>query len=99
MHLYYFFFLGLSNSFAQFAFFVLNILLTSLAGTSVALLFSATVTNHTIGTLMTALVWLIMMVFSGLLVNIETIPLWLRWLKCLSVFRYSMNVSVERVIT
>ncbi|KAK2184513.1 hypothetical protein NP493_262g02003 [Ridgeia piscesae] len=75
----------------SFPFYLLNTIMTSLAGTSVALIFSASSRVHTIGTILTALVWTFMMVFSGLLVNVSTVPVWLQQLKYLSIFRYSMN--------
>ena len=78
----------------NFVFYTVNLFLTSMAGVSVALLFSATCNVHTIGTIFTALTWVVMMVFSGLLVNVNTIPVWLRWLKWTSIFRYSMNVCL-----
>jgi len=68
--------------------------MTSLAGCSIALVFSASTRQHSIGTILTALVWVCMMVFSGLLVKVCTIPLFLQWIKWFSIFRYSMNVSV-----
>ncbi|KAK2168128.1 hypothetical protein LSH36_20g08005 [Paralvinella palmiformis] len=83
--------IGLSPTAGQFLFFTLNTCLTSITGTTVALVFSATVTNGSVGSLLTALVWTTMMVFSGLLVNIESIPYWLKWLKWVSIFRFSMN--------
>lgn len=45
------------------------------------------------GTILTALVWVIMMVFSGLLVNLKSIASWLQWIKYVSIFSYAMNVS------
>jgi len=66
--------------------------MTSLAGCSVALLFSASTRQHSIGTILTALVWVCMMVFSGFLVKVSTVPLFLQWLKWFSILRYSMNV-------
>ncbi|ELT89768.1 hypothetical protein CAPTEDRAFT_173115 [Capitella teleta] len=83
--------IGLQNDFMHFFFFCLNTILTCMAGTSVALLFSATMSTHTVGTILTALVWVFMLVFNGLLVNIETVPRFLRWGKHFSIFRYSMN--------
>jgi uncharacterized membrane protein YeiB len=84
---------GFQLGIMHFSFYVLNTILTSLAGTSVALVFSATTRQHTIGTVLTALVWVCMMVFSGTLVNVSTVPSFLQWLKWFSIFQYSMNVS------
>src|SRR6218665_3009031 len=83
---------GFQLAIDKYLFYLLNIILTSLSGMAVALMFSASTRQHTIGTLFTALVWVSMMVFSGRMVNVETIPYWLQWLKWLSIFRYSMNV-------
>ena len=89
-------FAGFQVSADKMLFYLLNIILTSLAGTSVALCFSASTRQHTIGTIFTALVWVVMMVYSGVLVNIETIPRWLQWINWLSIFRYSINVSYSQ---
>jgi len=89
---------GFQLSIGHFSFYVLNIVLTSLAGCSVALVFSASTRQHTIGTILTALVWVCMMVFSGLLVKLSTVPLFLQWIKWFSIFRYSMNVSSTPII-
>ena len=86
--------LGLSPSLSSFLLYMFTTFLTSLSGTAVALLFSATAGSHTIGTVLTAMVWVFMMVYSGLLVNINTIHASLRWIKWISIFRYSMNVSI-----
>ena len=83
---------GFQLSFGHFTFYLLNIVMTSLAGCSVALVFSASTRQHSIGTILTALVWVCMMVFSGLLVKVCTVPLFLQWIKWFSIFRYSMNV-------
>jgi len=83
--------IGFTLSFEHFLFFLLNILLTSLAATAVALLFSATTRQHGIATVLTAMVWTCMMIYSGMLVLVDTVPAWLRWIKWLSIFRYSMN--------
>jgi len=84
---------GFQSSFSHFAFYFMNIVLTSLAGCSVALVFSASTQQHSIGTILTALIWVCMMVFSGLLVKVSTVPQFLQWIKWFSIFRYSMNVS------
>jgi len=84
---------GFQLSCSHFWFYLLNIVVTSMAGCSVALVFSASTRQHTIGTILTALVWVCMMVFSGLLVKVSTVPLFLQWIKWFSIFRYSMNVS------
>ena len=91
-------FSGLQSNILRFLFFTLNIFLTSTAGTSVALLMSASFNNHSVATILTALVWVLMMIFSGLLVNINTISPVLRWLKWTSIFRYSMNVRLQLTV-
>lgn len=87
--------LGFEIAFTRFLFYLLNIIMTSLSGAAVALMFSASTTQHSIGALLLALVYVCMMVFSGRMVNIDTIPVWLQWLKWISIFRYSMNVRIS----
>jgi ATP-binding cassette subfamily G (WHITE) protein 2 len=86
-----YFLIGFQMSVSHFLFYLLNISLTSLAGVSVALLFSVTTRQHSIGTVLTALVWTCMMVYSGVLVLVDTIPAWLRWIQWVSIFRYTMH--------
>lgn len=88
--------LGFKIVCTQILFYLLNIIMTSLSGTAVALMFSASTTQHSIGALLLALVYVCMMVFSGRMVNIDTVPVWLRWLKWISIFRYSLNVRTSR---
>ena len=85
---------GFQRDAMKFLFYTLNILLTSLAGTSVALVMSASVHVYSIGAVLTSLVWVFMMIFSGLLINLDTLAVGLRWLQYLSIFRYSMSVSI-----
>lgn len=41
---------------------------------------------------------LVRQVFSGLLVNLQTMLEWLVWIKWFSIFRYALNVSVRRPV-
>ncbi|ESO01062.1 hypothetical protein HELRODRAFT_82208, partial [Helobdella robusta] len=87
-----FFMIGFPFTLYNLLIYAFNIFLTNVAGASVALFFSASTRQHAIGTVLTSLVWVTMMVYSGVLVNIETVPRFLRWVCWGSIFRYSINM-------
>lgn len=86
-----YFMLGLRLAVDNFFLYVLSLFLVSLSASGIAFFFSATVQIFAIANLCIALSYVFMMVFSGLLVNIASIPEWLRWIKWLSLFRYGLN--------
>lgn len=86
-----YFMVGFEEDFAKWCIFTLNLVLTSLTAASVGFLYSAMFSVFAIANLLTALTFVFMMVFSGLLVNVNDIAEWLRWIKWISVFRYSLN--------
>ncbi|KAJ8022612.1 ATP-binding cassette sub-family G member 2 [Holothuria leucospilota] len=83
--------IGLRPEAGPFFFYTLNLLLTTYTATAMAFVVSSSVSMAAIGTLVIAICYVLMMVFSGLLVNINSLPVWLRWLQYLSIFRYSQN--------
>lgn len=86
-----YFMLGLQVTVEQFFLYVLTLFLVAMSASGIAFFFSATVRIFAIANLCIALTYVFMMVFSGLLVNVSTIPAWLRWLKWVSLFRYGLN--------
>ncbi|PAA62302.1 hypothetical protein BOX15_Mlig016278g1 [Macrostomum lignano] len=86
-----YFMIGLNPRLDKFFVYFLNLLLVSMAGSSLAFFLSATVSVFAIATIFLALSFVFMMVFAGLLVNVSTMGEWLSWAKYLSIFRYSMN--------
>lgn len=85
--------MGLKPAFVAFLCFALNMSLVSLAAVSLAFLVSASVSSFAVANILIALPFVIMMVFGGYLVNLNSMLQWLSWLKWISIFRYGMNAA------
>jgi len=94
-----YFMIGLQIDVAKFFIFFLTLFLTTLCGTAVCFTISASVRVFAIANLFCILVFIMMMIFGGLLVNIASLPVWLRWVQYLSVFRYSLNMLTINEMT
>ncbi|KAL8563939.1 hypothetical protein ACOMHN_059369 [Nucella lapillus] len=86
-----YFMIGLRPGYEYVLFFTLDLFLTTLSASAIGFFFSATVRIFAVANLLIALVYVFMMLFSGLLVNLSTMGEWLRWIRFLSIFRYSLN--------
>ncbi|CAG5128016.1 unnamed protein product, partial [Candidula unifasciata] len=75
----------------HFFFFSLNLFLTALSASALSFAISSTVRIFAVANLCLALSYVFMMLFSGLLINIGDLAEWLRWIKYLSIFRYSLS--------
>ncbi|XP_013397450.1 ATP-binding cassette sub-family G member 2 [Lingula anatina] len=83
--------IGLQADAGKFFFFTLNLVLTTLTASAYAFFVSASVRIIAIANLLIAMTYVFMMIFSGLLVNLDSIGDWLKWIKWLSLFRYSID--------
>ncbi|PIK49131.1 putative ATP-binding cassette sub-family G member 2 isoform X2 [Apostichopus japonicus] len=83
--------IGFVQDAAKFFFFALTLLLTTLAGTSITFFYGATVGNSTLANLATTMSFVVMLIFGGLFLNINTLPTWLQWLQYISFARYGLN--------
>ncbi|CAL8330954.1 unnamed protein product [Lota lota] len=83
--------MGLKPAFLDFLCFTLTMTLISIGAVSVAFMVSATVSSLAMANLLVALPFVIMMVFGGFLVNLNSMLSWLSWLEWISIFKYGMN--------
>jgi ATP-binding cassette subfamily G (WHITE) protein 2 len=83
--------IGFVSNAGKFFYFMVMVVLTALAGNGISYTVGAGVTVYATGSLFVALIYTFMMVFGGLLLNLTSIPIWLRWLQWLSVFRYALE--------
>ncbi|XP_038060930.1 broad substrate specificity ATP-binding cassette transporter ABCG2-like isoform X2 [Patiria miniata] len=83
--------IGLKAEVDAFFFFALTMILTTVTACALSFAISSSVSIMAIATLFVAVCYIFMMIFSGLLLNIETLPEWLQWLQYVSIFRYSLN--------
>lgn len=94
-----YFMVGLQADVGKFFFFLLTLVLTCLASVSIGFAVSASVSTFAIANLLIALIYVFMMVFGGLLVNVSDIVVWLRWLQYFSIFRYGLNALAINELT
>ncbi|XP_068691282.1 broad substrate specificity ATP-binding cassette transporter ABCG2-like [Montipora foliosa] len=87
-----YFMTGLDRQAAKFFIFTFTLILTNLCACSVGFFVSACVRTFAIANLLVGLPYVFMMVFGGVLINLNSILSWLAWIKYISIFRYAMEI-------
>ncbi|XP_028396482.1 ATP-binding cassette sub-family G member 2-like isoform X2 [Dendronephthya gigantea] len=82
---------GFDSDAGKFFIFVLTLVQVAVCGTSFAFLFSATFGIFAVANLMAAVLYTIMLVFGGLLLNQESFGDWIGWFRYLSIFKYGLE--------
>jgi len=78
--------------------FLLTMILTAISASTIAFFVSASVGLFAVANALVSLPYILMMLFGGFLVNIESILPWLAWLKYFSIFRYGINaISINEM--
>ncbi|CAD5118399.1 DgyrCDS7104 [Dimorphilus gyrociliatus] len=83
--------IGLHCNLASFFTFLAFCCLTSLTTCSLAFAISAGIKNFTLAQVTLAFLCVVMMIFSGFMVNLDSIKPYLQWIKWLSIVRYSFD--------
>ncbi|KAK3089010.1 hypothetical protein FSP39_000105 [Pinctada imbricata] len=86
-----FFMIGFEMSVEKYFIYLLALFGSSISASGLAFFFSATVQIFAIANLCIALCYVFMMVFSGFLLNIQSIAEWLRWIQWVSIFRLAIS--------
>jgi len=93
-----YFMTGLTLDAGKYFFFFLILLLTTLTAASIGFFWGATIGVFAVANLFIALTFVLMMIFGGLFVNIDSIWVGIRWLQYFSLFRYSLSaLSVNEI--
>ncbi|NWU94715.1 ABCG2 protein, partial [Upupa epops] len=79
---------------SRFFFFMLTLVLVSYTATAMSLAISAGMDVVAVANLLITICFVLMLIFSGLLVNLPSIMGWLNWLQYLSIPRYGLTVSI-----
>ncbi|XP_068738261.1 broad substrate specificity ATP-binding cassette transporter ABCG2-like [Montipora capricornis] len=87
-----YFMTGLDRQVAKFFIFTFTLILTNLCACSVGFFVSACVRTFAIANLLVGLPYVFMMVFGGVLINLNSVLSWLAWIKYISIFRYAMEI-------
>ncbi|NXT69381.1 ABCG2 protein, partial [Chaetops frenatus] len=82
----------------RFFFFMLTLILVSYTATAMSLAISAGMDVVAVANLLITICFVLMLIFSGLLVNLPSVMGWLNWLKYFSIPRYGLTVRIK-VIT
>ncbi|XP_073679192.1 broad substrate specificity ATP-binding cassette transporter ABCG2-like isoform X2 [Garra rufa] len=82
--------IGLKSTPEAFFIFLFSIILVSYTATSMAFAISADQTVLSIANIFLTIIFIFMMIFSGLLVNLPSVADWLNWLKYFSIPRYGL---------
>ncbi|NXS41066.1 ABCG2 protein, partial [Balaeniceps rex] len=77
----------------RFFFFMLTLVLVSYTATAMSLAISAGMDVVAVANLLITICFVLMLIFSGLLVNLPSVMGWLNWLKYFSIPRYGLTVS------
>ncbi|CAD5126726.1 DgyrCDS14783 [Dimorphilus gyrociliatus] len=86
--------LDLSSDAGKFFFFLLTLYCTTITACAICFAFSATFETFAIANIATAMSFVIMMLFSGMLVKLDSIGNWLEWVKYLSLMRYCLAALI-----
>jgi ATP-binding cassette subfamily G (WHITE) protein 2 len=87
-----YFMIGFQQTVEKFFIFYFAIFTTTICGSAVCFLLSASVEVFGIANLLAAMTFVLMMVFGGFLVEISSVVQFLSWIKWISIFRYSINI-------
>ncbi|XP_057281723.1 broad substrate specificity ATP-binding cassette transporter ABCG2-like isoform X2 [Pezoporus wallicus] len=75
----------------RFFFFMLSLMLVSYTATAMSLAISAGMDVVAVANLLITICFVLMLIFSGLLVNLPSVMGWLNWLKYFSIPRYGLT--------
>ncbi|NXP48287.1 ABCG2 protein, partial [Heliornis fulica] len=82
----------------RFFFFMLSLVLVSYTATAMSLAISAGMEVVAVANLLITICFVLMLIFSGLLVNLPSIMGWLNWLQYVSIPRYGLTVSRQSIV-
>ncbi|NXC39840.1 ABCG2 protein, partial [Penelope pileata] len=85
--------IGFQAEAGRFFFFMLTVVLVSYTATAMSLAISAGMEVVAVANLLITICFVLMLLFSGLLVNLPSVMGWLNWLKYFSIPRYGLTVS------
>ncbi|XP_029360799.1 ATP-binding cassette sub-family G member 2-like [Echeneis naucrates] len=85
-----YFMIGLKSTAEAFFIFTLTVTLVAYTATAMTMAISADQSVVALANIFMTITFVFMMIFSGLLVNLPTIPDWLAWLKYFSIPRYGL---------
>lgn len=90
---------GLKPDAGAFFTFLLIVIMVGYSAVGIGLFYSSSFNDYAVATLCIAMTFIFSIIFSGLLVNVNSIMSWLSWLKYFSIARYGLvALSVNELI-
>jgi ABC-type multidrug transport system ATPase subunit/ABC-type multidrug transport system permease subunit len=86
---------GLQATVKQFLTFVAIVVAHGFCANSFGLMIGAAVPNATIGQIVAPMIIIILMLFGGLLLNLDAVPVFLRWIQWISLISYSYKAFAQ----
>ncbi|CAF3296178.1 unnamed protein product [Rotaria socialis] len=86
-----YFMMGFQQTEEKFFIFFFFIWLASICASTVCFLVSASVRNFGVANLVAGLFYVVTLIFSGFLVEISSVVVFVRWIQYFSIFRYGIN--------
>eukprot|EP01134_Creolimax_fragrantissima_P002046 CFRG2046T1 len=86
-----FWMVGLSGGMTGYLVYLMILEIVAMVAVGICFLVSSMVSVYAVANILLTAVYVIMMVFGGLLVNVNTMPSWLSWIQYLSIFRYGFE--------
>ncbi|CAF3591918.1 unnamed protein product [Rotaria socialis] len=86
--------MGLQNDIGKFFVFFVTIFMANVFGSATCFFVAASISVFAVALIILVLIFVIMMVFNGFLVELESVFKFLRWIKWFSAFRYAYNVLI-----
>ncbi|CAF4919808.1 unnamed protein product [Rotaria sp. Silwood1] len=87
-----YFMTGLQRSAGHFFVFLLTIFMASIFGSAICFFISATIHTFAVALIIVVLIFVIMFLFSGFLISLDSVFNWLSWIQWISAFRYASNM-------
>uniref|UniRef100_A0A8B9R889 Broad substrate specificity ATP-binding cassette transporter ABCG2 n=1 Tax=Astyanax mexicanus TaxID=7994 RepID=A0A8B9R889_ASTMX len=88
-----YFMIGFKPTAAAFFIFMFTVTLVSYTATAMTMAISADQSVVAVANIFMTISFVFMMIFSGLLVNLESVMAWLNWLKYFSIPRYALEIN------
>ncbi|KAI4884478.1 hypothetical protein NFI96_014100 [Prochilodus magdalenae] len=86
-----YFMIGFRSTAAAFFIFMFTVILVAYTATAMTMAISADQSVVALANIFMTIAFVFMMIFSGLLVNLESVMSWLNWLKYFSIPRYALT--------
>ncbi|KAJ3251958.1 hypothetical protein HK103_001985 [Boothiomyces macroporosus] len=83
--------IGLYNNVENYFIFIFILFLQAFTANSMGLLIGSAVPNTSVGLIVTPMVLVVFVLFSGIILNLNTVPVYLRWIQWISFVTYTMK--------